>query len=53
LGVAVPLLGAETFQALSGADKQTGKPNQEAQMLAFSLDGQWLIATDPRDVGRE
>lgn len=58
LGVAVPLFGAETLQALPGADtrpagKRTDKPAQKAPTLAFSLDGEWLIATDPRNVGRE
>jgi hypothetical protein len=58
LGVAVPLLGAETLQALPGAEKQnavkpSGKSGQKAPTLAFSLDGQWSIATDPHNVGRE
>jgi hypothetical protein len=58
LGVMVPLLGTETLRALPGADqqpggKQTSKPGREAPTLAFSLDGEWLIATDPRNLGRE
>jgi hypothetical protein len=57
LGVAVPLLGAETLQAIPGADKQvagkqSAKAGTKAPTMAFSLDGQWLIATDPRNIGR-
>jgi hypothetical protein len=51
LGVALPHIGAETLQALPGADakpaKRSGKPAQKAPTLAFTLDGKWLIATDP------
>lgn len=63
LGIAGPLLGAETLgaetlQGLPGTGKQaagkpTGKPGQKAPTLAFPLDGEWLIATDPSNIGRE
>ena len=53
LGVAVPLLGTEAI-ALPNAEKQlAGKPGQKAPTLSFSLDGQWLIATDPGNIGRD
>ncbi len=58
LGIASPLLGTETLQPLSGTDKQSahtqvGRTGQKAPTLAFSLDGEWSIATDPRNVGRD
>src|SRR6185369_7081882 len=51
LGIAGPLLGPEALHALSGfasAARSNKSPN-----LAMSLDGNWLISTDPNNTGRE
>jgi hypothetical protein len=54
LGVAVPLLGARALRALPGSDQPpAGKPGRKAPTLALPLDGEWSIATDPHNVGRE
>ncbi len=58
LGMASPLLGSEAL--FPGAapinrdsDHLTDKGRQKASTLAMSLDGEWLIATDPGNAGRE
>jgi hypothetical protein len=49
LGIAAPVLAAHTLNAADGS----GKDQPKAPTLAFSLDGEWAIATDPRNIGRE
>ena len=58
LGIAGPLLGPRTLPAYVNPAKD--HPNQsdpkdgrEGTTLAMSLDGPWLIATDPANAGRE
>ena len=55
LGIAAPLLGTETLLATEAqsANHQPGNTELKAPTLAFSLDGEWLIVTDPKNVGRE
>ncbi len=60
LGVAGSLLAGETFAATpspgpDGAnDKNLGSGEQKAApTLSFFLDGEWSIATDPQNVGRD
>ncbi|MGD0730846.1 MAG: sugar-binding domain-containing protein [Terracidiphilus sp.] len=52
LGVAGPLLGPEALRALPVEDLP--RPGGlKAQTLAFTLDGEWSILTDPGNVGRD
>src|SRR5437870_302981 len=60
LGIASPWLGPETLQAFPGtdtvnrhSDKRMNKGAGTAPTLVTSLDGDWLIATDPGNAGRE
>lgn len=57
LGIAGPLLGPEALAAFPVGDQQkTGAHNKDgrtAPTLATSLDGKWLIATDPGNAGRD
>jgi hypothetical protein len=59
IGIAGPLLGPEVHGAFPLADQQTVRPHNhnkegpKAPTLATSLAGDWRIATDPGNVGRE
>jgi Glycosyl hydrolases family 2, TIM barrel domain/Glycosyl hydrolases family 2, sugar binding domain/Glycosyl hydrolases family 2 len=59
LGIAGPLLGPEAIAAFPLADQQksgahnSNKDGQTAPTLASLLDGDWLIATDPGNAGRD
>jgi len=58
MGIAGPLLGAEALRAIpstgqQSANNQSGKTEATAPTLAFSLDGEWSIVTDPRNLGRD
>ena len=57
LGIAGPLLGPEALGAFppdkAKAEARSDKDGQRAPTLATSLDGGWLIATDPGDAGRD
>ena len=57
LGIAVPLLGPEALAAFPLTDPQKSgahnKDGQAAPTLASLLDGDWLIATDPGNAGRD
>src|SRR5262249_3297616 len=57
LGIAGPLMEPEALAAFRLADQpESGaynKDGQAAQTLASLLDGDWLIATDPGNAGRD
>ncbi len=52
-GIAGSLLATEPLGALDQQSTNKGSKGANAPTLAFSLDGQWSIATDPQNVGRE
>ncbi len=55
LGIAVPLIGTEALGALPSTEKKDShnKDGRKAPTLATSLDGEWQIAIDPDNAGRE
>src|SRR6185295_18449878 len=57
LGIAGPLLGPEALAAFPVADRQKSGPynkdGQTAPTLASLLDGDWQVATDPGNAGRD
>ncbi len=55
LGIAVPLIGTEALGALPSTAKSDphNKDGQKAPTLATSLDGEWQIAIDPDNTGRD
>jgi len=57
LGIAGPLLGPEALAAFPVADLQKSGPyskdGQTAPTLASLLDGDWQVATDPGNAGRD
>src|SRR6516165_12006604 len=56
LGIAGPQLGAETLRAAANRDNSAANTlgnTDAAATLAFSFDGQWLIATDTHNAGRD
>ena len=52
-GIAGSLLTTESLAAVDQQSINKGSMGANAPTLAFSLDGQWSIATDPENVGRE
>jgi Glycosyl hydrolases family 2, sugar binding domain/Glycosyl hydrolases family 2, TIM barrel domain/Glycosyl hydrolases family 2 len=55
LSIAVPLMGTEALGSLPSTAKHDphNKDGQKAPTLATSLDGEWQIAIDPDNAGRE
>src|ERR1035441_3434167 len=58
LGIAGPLLGPQSLEALPNTDTAKRKSDQrtkgkKAPAPTALLDGEWLLATDPDNVGRK